>query len=68
MRVTSVYSLTRRMVGNESPWGWMTVGFLLGVLGAVVLVLSDRTGAVIAGIGLAGFGGVVVIVSARRGR
>lgn len=51
------------MIGNESPWGWMAVGFLLGLLGAALLVVSDRTGLEVAGIALTGIGGVVMFVS-----
>lgn len=51
------------MIGNESPWGWMTVGFLLGVLGAGVLVVGHGTAVLLAGIALAGLGAVVVFVS-----
>jgi drug/metabolite transporter (DMT)-like permease len=61
MRVTSVYS--DWMVGKESPWGWMTVGFLTGLFGVMVLVLWDGPTAAIAGVACCALGGTVTFVS-----
>ncbi len=51
------------MVGHESPWGWMVVGALLGVLGAFVLLVSTSNALTTAGIAICVFGGTVVFVS-----
>jgi hypothetical protein len=51
------------VVGRESPWGWMVVGVLLGVLGAFVIGVASTTAVVTAGIAVAAIGGTVVFVS-----
>lgn len=51
------------VVGHESPWGWMVVGVLLGLLGALLLLVSPNTAASAGGIALAAVGGTVVFVS-----
>jgi hypothetical protein len=52
-----------RVVGQESPWGWMLVGFLVGLFGAETLVLWSSPAAVAAGVALCAIGGLVVFVS-----
>lgn len=50
-------------MGHESPWGWMVVGVLLGLLGAFGLVVSESTGVTIGAIAACAVGGTVVFVS-----